>query len=90
MLTDHGKHINTNAQVTVPANVFSAGHSITIANTSNGGINLIQGSGLTLRNAGQTTTGDRVINNYGLVTVFFTSATEGFTLVVQDLHNDSL
>tara|TARA_A100001388_G_scaffold50063_1_gene33591 strand:+ start:87 stop:1301 length:1215 start_codon:yes stop_codon:yes gene_type:complete len=78
VLTDHGKHINTNAQVTVPANVFSAGHSITIANTSNAGINLIQGSGLTLRNAGQTTTGDRVINNYGLVTVFFTSATEAY------------
>ena len=70
MLTDHGKHINTNVEVTVPANVFS-GHSITIANTSNeSGINLIQGSGLTLRNAGQTTTGDRVINNYGLVTYF--------------------
>ena len=78
LLSDHGKHINTSAQVTVPANVFSAGMSITIANTSNAGINLIQGSGLTLRNAGQTTTGDRVINNYGLVTVFFTSATEAY------------
>ena len=78
VLSDHGKHINTSAQVTVPANVFSAGMSITIANTSNAGINLIQGSGLTLRNAGQTTTGDRVINNYGLVTVFFTSATEAY------------
>ena len=42
VLTDHGKHINTNAQVTVPANVFSAGHSITIANTSNAGINLFK------------------------------------------------
>ena len=89
VLTDHGKHINTNAQVTVPANVFSAGHSITIANTSNAGINLIQGSGLTLRNAGQTTTGDRVINNYGLVTYFLHLLLK-LTLVVQDLHNDSL
>ncbi len=78
VLSDHGKHINTSAQVTVPANVFSAGMSITIANTSNASINLIQGSGLTLRNAGLTTTGDRVIQNYGLVTVFFTSATEAY------------
>ena len=55
MLTDHGKHINTNAQVTVPANVFSASFNYNRKHIKRC-INLIQGSGLTLRNAGQTTT----------------------------------
>lgn len=76
--SDHGKHIYTTANVTVPSGVFSAGQAVSVVNNSTSGITLVQGSGLTLRNAGQTTTGDRTIQNYGLVTIFFVSSTEAY------------
>ena len=70
VLTDHGKHINTNVEVTINSVYFLCGSFNYNHKHIKQLINFIQGSGLTLRNAGQTTTGDRVINNYGLVTVF--------------------
>jgi len=67
---DIGELINiTTGGVTVPASVFSAGNSITIYNNSGSNQNILQGSGVTLRLAGTSTTGNRTLALRGIATV---------------------
>ena len=75
--TDAGKVINmTTGNVTVPAGVFATpfGQAITIYNDQNASNAIVQGSGVTMRLAGTTTTGNRTLAHYGLATVVCVSA----------------
>ena len=69
--TDSGQCISTNSAVTVPNAVFASGDAITVFNDSASAIALTQGSGLQLRKAGSTTTGNLSIKEFGLVTIWF-------------------
>ena len=74
---DSGKLISiTTGGVTVPNAVFSGGSSVMIYNNSSSNQNIVQGSGLTLRLPGTGDSGTRVIQQRGLVTVFFLSGGE--------------
>jgi hypothetical protein len=75
--TDAGKVINmTTGNVTVPAGVFATpfGQAITIYNDQNASNAIVQGSGVTMRLAGTTTTGNRTLAHFGLATVVCVSA----------------
>jgi hypothetical protein len=68
-LTDAGKHVYVSAGVTVPPNStapFDIGTVITIVNSSASSITVTQGSGVTLRLSGSTSTGNRTLAAYGL------------------------
>ena len=69
--TDSGQCISTNSAVTVPNAVFASGDAITVFNDSASAIALTQGSGLQLRKAGSSTTGNLSIKEFGLVTIWF-------------------
>jgi hypothetical protein len=68
--------IAVTAGVTIPANTYAAGDSFSIYNDSASSITLTQGSGLTLRQAGTSNTGNRTLAARGLATIWFNSATE--------------
>ena len=75
--TDAGKVINmTTGNVTVPAGVFATpfGQAITIYNDQNASNAIVQGSGVTMRLAGTTATGNRTLVHYGLATVVCVAA----------------
>jgi len=67
---DAGKHISiTTGGVTVPASVFSAGGAVSIYNNSSSSQTITQDSGVTLRFAGTSNTGNRTLAQYGVCTV---------------------
>jgi len=66
----------TTGNMIVPANVFTAGDALSIYNNSASAVTVEQGSGLTLRQAGTTNTGNRTLAARGLSTVWFISTTE--------------
>jgi hypothetical protein len=72
-LSDAGKHISiTTGGVTVPPSTtanFTAGDAITIYNNSTSNQTITQGTGVTLRQAGVASTGNRTLAQYGLCTV---------------------
>ena len=68
--TDAGKHINiTTGGITVPSGVFSVGDVVSIYNNSNNNQTITKNSGVTLRGAGTSNTGDRTLAQYGLATI---------------------
>ena len=72
--SDSGKHIlTTTGTVTIPANVFSSagGDAITIVNHSGSDITIAQGSGLTMYNTADGSTGNRTLAGRGMCTVLF-------------------
>ena len=70
LATDSGKHISiTTGGVTVPESVFAVGDIVTIFNNSSSSQTITQGSGVTLRQAGTTNTGDRTLLSYGVSTI---------------------
>lgn len=67
-----GKSIDTASQVTVPANATAAipvGATITVTNTGSSALTIVQASGVTLRQAGTTNTGNRTLAGYGQATL---------------------
>jgi len=67
---DAGKHISiTTGGVTVPQNIFSTGDAITIYNNSTSNQTITQGTGVTLRLAGSSSTGNRTLSQRGLCTI---------------------
>lgn len=74
--TSNGKVHAVTAGVTVPASTFAAGDTVAIYNNSAAAITLTQGSGLTLRWAGTSSTGNRTLAAYGWASIWFNSATE--------------
>lgn len=76
---DSGKVVYlSSGSLTVPANVFSAGDTVTILNSStSASITITQGSGLTMYWAGQAsaTSGNRTLGLLSMSTILFTSST---------------
>lgn len=73
--SDVGKHISiTTGGITVPASVFSVGDNVTIFNNSTSNQTITQGSGVTLRAGGSTSTGNRTLANYGVATILCVAA----------------
>ena len=70
---DAGKFIEAQNGVTIPSSVFSAGQAITILNQTGSDITLTSGSGVTLYNAADASTGNRTLASRGLATVLFAS-----------------
>ena len=68
---DVGKCISTNSGVEVPNSVFAAGDAVTIWNDSSSSITITQGSGFQLRKAGETSTGNVTLTNFGLATIWW-------------------
>tara|TARA_B100001996_G_scaffold240409_1_gene185867 strand:+ start:543 stop:1514 length:972 start_codon:yes stop_codon:yes gene_type:complete len=69
--SDAGKCISTNSGVTIPNAVFAAGQAVTIWNDSSSSITITQGSGFQLRKAGETSTGNVTLTNFGLATLWW-------------------
>lgn len=68
--SDTGKHISiTGGGVTIPAGVMSIGDVVTIFNDSSSTQSISQDSGVTLRKADSTSTGNFSLSNYGIATV---------------------
>jgi hypothetical protein len=73
-LNDTGKFVSSNANVFVPASVFSAGNVITVYNNSALAITVVQNTGATLLLAGTATTGNRTLAQRGVGTVLCVAA----------------
>ena len=68
--SDAGKTISiTTGGVTINQNIFSAGDNITIYNNSGSNQTITQGTGVTLRQAGVASTGNRTLAQYGVCTI---------------------
>ena len=71
-----GKCVATSGNMTVPDATFAAGDAISIYNNSASAITLTQGTGVTLRLAGGSTTGSRTLAARGFATIWFNTASE--------------
>ena len=69
--SDVGKCVSTDSGVTVPNSVFAAGDAVTIWNDSSSSITITQGTGFQLRKAGETSTGNVTLTNFGLATIWW-------------------
>ena len=79
--SDAGKVVQahtTTATVVVPDSVFSVGNVVTILNGGTGNITISQGTGFSLRNSGDGTTGNRTLAQYGMATIYFATAGIGY------------
>ena len=76
---DAGKaiYISTGG-VTINDSVFSAGDAVTIINNSGSNQTITQGSGVTLYNAADATTGNRTLAGRGMSTIWFISASAAY------------
>ena len=75
---DAGKTIFTDSNVEFPNNVFEAGDAITVVNNSGSGITLTQGSGITLYNAADASSGSLTLAGRGMATVLYVSASTAY------------
>jgi hypothetical protein len=73
--TDSDKVVGANNGVTIPASVLGVGDAVTIICHSSSDITLTQGSGLTLYNTADGTTGNRTLAARGMATIYFVSGT---------------
>ena len=64
------------ANITIPQNVFSAGDMITIFNVSGGDNTITQGTGVTLYNSSDASTGNITLGAKGVCTIVCTSSNE--------------
>lgn len=74
--TDAGKAIvmsMLNTNVTFNASVFASGDMVSVVNTSGSSISLVQGTNVTLRLAGTSTTGSRTLASNGVATLICTT-----------------
>ena len=76
---DAGKaiHIQTGG-VTVNNSIFSAGDAVTIINNSANDQTITQGSGLTIHNSADASSGNRTLAGRGMATIWFRSASEAY------------
>ena len=80
--SDAGKTVHvhtTTTTVVVPNSVFSAGDAVSIVNGDGSNTPTIsQGTGFSLRNTGDGTTGNRTLGVFGMATIYFTGAGVGY------------
>jgi len=68
--SDAGKFISiTTGGVTINTGTFTTGQNVTIYNNSGSNQTITQGSGVTLRQVGTASTGNRTLAQYGLATI---------------------
>jgi hypothetical protein len=79
---DAGKHVVAVSGVTVPSGILTVGDAVSIFNNTTGNITITQASGVTLRQAGASGTGDRTLAQFGLATVLCVSGTPGTVFVI--------
>ena len=76
---DAGKHIYiSSGGVTVPASVYGAGNAVTIINNSGSDQTITQGSGMTMYNTGDGSTGNRTLAGRGMATILFINSSAGY------------
>lgn len=73
---DRNGCVAVTAGFTIPNSVFAAGAAFSIYNDSAGPVTIVQGAGLTLRQAGTANTGNRTLAARGIATLWFNSASE--------------
>ena len=73
---DNGKCVAASADLTIPSAVFSAGDAVTVYNDSASDILIVEGAGLTLRQAATVNTGNRTLAARGMCTMWFNGASE--------------
>ena len=71
---DSGKHVSNSAGITVPASVFDTGDAVTLINRSGSAITITQGTGVSMYNAVDGSTGNRTLAGRGIATVLFTAS----------------
>ena len=75
--SDNGKLITmTTGDLSILSGVFSAGDVITVANISSSSFSILQQSGVTLRFAGSSLTGNRTLAQRGIATITCVSSNE--------------
>ena len=75
---DSGKAVGAQNTITIPASVFGNGDMVSIVNMTGGNVTLTQGSGLTLYNSGDASTGNRTLATRGMATVWFPTGTTAY------------
>ena len=68
---DAGKAIYTDSGVTLNNNIFGNGDAVTVINQSGSDITITQGSGVTIFNTADATTGNRTLAGRGMATLWF-------------------
>jgi len=75
---DAGKFIRrTGGNVTVPNSVFATGDMVTILNDDSSSMTITQGSGFSLQNTADATSGNRTLAGRGRATILFNAAGQG-------------
>ena len=69
VLSDAGKMINTDSNVTVPENIFSAGDVITVVNKSTSNISVVKGTGINLYKVGTATNATVTLAQKGVAVI---------------------
>ena len=76
---DAGKAVtNTSGGWTVNNNIFTAGQVVTFINNGSGDQTITQGSGVTIYNTANASTGNRVLASRGMATLIFYNASSGY------------
>ena len=78
--TDAGKCVTQthSSGFTIDNSVFSKGDAVTMINHSGSNQTITQGSGLTLYNTADGSTGNKTLSSRGMATVWFESASVGY------------
>ncbi len=66
----------SSGNITVPQNVFDPGETVLVYNNSSSSRSILQGTGTTLRLPGTSDTGDRTVQQRGLITVLCIASNE--------------
>ena len=74
VLSDAGTCIKASGNVTVPNSIFSQAHVVSVINNTGGDLSIIQGSGVTMYNSADGTTGNKTLSTRGMATMIFDSA----------------
>ena len=82
IISDAGKLVHasgTTSTVVVPNGVFGAGNAVTILNGDGSNtLTISQGSGFSLRNTADSSTGNRTLAVFGMATIYFTGSNVGY------------
>ena len=81
LASDAGKTVSENysgGNITVPNSTFVGGDAVTIMNHTGGNQTITQGSGLTLYNSADGSTGNRTLAQRGMATIFFREASVAY------------
>ena len=80
LAADHaGKLVRMNSSaktITLPQNIFTAGDMISIFNVSTGDTTIASGTGITLHNSADASTGDRTLGAKGICTIVCSASNE--------------